>query len=247
MKYLAIFLMFFCLISCKKENTEENADNIITKAIEVAGGNLYENSEIYFTFRDMSYKSSRKAGVFSLERYFVKDGGSILDVLNNDGFKRYQNDTLSMLGDSISKLYANSVNSVHYFVQLPYGLQGEAVNRKLLGRDTIKGKEYFEIEVTFNVEGGGEDYEDEYLYWINTKEYTIDYLAYNFEVKGGGIRFREAYNPRVEGGIRIVDYKNYKTEDLSTPLQQLDELFLKDELELISTIENKKIQVKRIE
>ena len=246
MRNLLFLLLFFCLISCKKGNTDDNADAIVAKVIDVAGGDLYENSEMSFTFRDIAYKSSRKAGIFTLERYFVKDGDSIQDILDNQGFRRFKNDTLIPLTDSISKLYTNSVNSVHYFVQLPYGLSTEAANRKLLGKDTINGKEYFEIEISFNRVGGGEDHEDEYLYWVNTKDYTIDYLAYKYEVLGGGIRFREAYNPRVVGGIRVVDYRNYKPQDLSTPLQQLDELFTNDQLEFISSIENEDVRVHRL-
>jgi hypothetical protein len=140
-------------------------------------------------------------------------------------------------------VYANSVNSVHYFVQLPFGLNDEAVNKELIGKDTIHNKEYYEIKVIFDIEGGGSDHEDVYMYWINAQNYHVDYLAYSFEVNEGGLRFRKAYNPRTIEGIRFVDYENYKTDDLDTPLEQLDDLYEARQLELLSKIENKNIEV----
>jgi hypothetical protein len=44
-------------------------------------------------------------------------------------------------------------------------------------------------------------------------------------------------------GIRFVDYENYKTEDLSTPLKNLDDLFQKGQLIKVSQIENEILKV----
>ncbi|HCV81559.1 MAG TPA: deoxyribose-phosphate aldolase, partial [Zunongwangia profunda] len=127
--------------------------------------------------------------------------------------------------------------------QLPYGLNGDAVNKNLLGKDSIKGKEYYEIKVTFNQDGGGTDYEDEYLYWINTSTFTVDYLAYSYHVNAGGIRFRAAFNPRIVNGLRFVDYKNYAEDDLSTPLENLDALYEAGKLKLFSEIITEDVKV----
>ena len=69
----------------------------------------------------------------------------------------------------------------------------------------------------------------------------MDYLAYSFQVNGGGVRFREAYNPRTVGGIRFQDYVNYKHENKDFPVQQLDQAFLNKELKELSRIELKNI------
>ena len=114
----------------------------------------------------------------------------------------------------------------------------------MIGQDTIQNKEYYEIKVTFDSNGGGADHEDVYMYWIDAQNYNIDYLAYSFEVEEGGIRFRKAYDPRTIEGIRFVDYENYKTDDLDTPLEELDDLYEAKQLELLSKIENKNIEVK---
>lgn len=230
------------VISCQEK--ELDADQIINKAIEVAGGEKYDSANISFTFRDKQYKSSRKNGRFHLERLQEDSlGNKITDIVTNSGFTRNRNNMELSLLDSIASKYSNSVNSVHYFVQLPYGLNGDAVNKNLLGKDSIKGKEYYEIKVTFNQDGGGTDYEDEYLYWINTSTFTVDYLAYSYHVNAGGIRFRAAFNPRIVNGLRFVDYKNYAEDDLSTPLENLDALYEAGKLKLFSEIITEDVKV----
>ena len=135
------------------------------------------------------------------------------------------------------------MNSVLYFAQLPYGLNAPAAKKALLGKATIKNKNYYEIGVRFSEDGGGTDFEDEFVYWINTETFTVDYLAYSYATDGGGIRFREAYNERFVEGIRFVDYNNYKPESLDVSLTELDGLFEQGALKLLSTIETEAVGV----
>lgn len=241
-KITLLLLILIFSISCQQK--ELDAKEIINKSIEVSGGKKYDSATISFNFRNKHYKSTRKNGQYQLERHQEDSlGNKIIDKLSNNGFTRTKNSENIALADSTASAYSNSVNSVHYFVQLPYGLNGEAVNKDLLGKDSIKGKEYYEIKVSFNQDGGGTDYEDEYLYWINTNTFTVDYLAYSYHVNEGGMRFREAFNERIVNGIRFVDYKNYAEDDLSTPLESLDKLYEAGELELFSEIITEDIEV----
>lgn len=130
-----------------------------------------------------------------------------------------------------------------HFVQFPYRLNDNAVNKSYEDIDSIKGKAYYKIAVDFDQKGGGTDYEDKYLYWFNTENYELDYLAYSFTVNGGCIRFGEAFNTRTVEGIRFVDYKNYKPKDENLKLEDIFEPFKDNQLELLSTIENKGIEV----
>ena len=244
MKYLySIFLVLF-LVACNQEQ-DSPAQQIIDKAIEKAGGDNFERARIHFRFRETAYSSSRKNGIFEFTRTFKDSLGEVRDVLTNDGFIRYRNGKEEALTDSLKTLYSNSVNSVHYFVQLPYGLNSPAVQKELVGESEIEGQTYHEIRITFEQEGGGTDHEDEYMYWIHKEDFTVDYLAYRFFVNEGGIRFRRAYNPRTIEGLRFVDYENYKAENWRTvDLQDLDELFEAGELDLVSIIETR---VERVE
>jgi len=231
------------LISCKEVKTPFSAQSIVDKAIATVCSDNCEQAEISFIFRDKSYKSVRKDGNFRLERMFSDSTATYQDIVTNEGFLRYRNDTFQQIADSTALRLANSVNSVHYFAQLPFGLNDPAVNKELVGDTSIKGAPYFEVEVTFSEEGGGTDFDDVFMYWINKKTYTVDYLAYSYAVNGGGIRFREAYNPREINGIRFVDYYNYKPDTLEYTLDQLPKLFEQGALALLSKIELKNIEV----
>lgn len=248
----AVFLIALVgLMACQEKTTKveketENlsADQIVEKAIEQACSGNCDDATIEFRFRKNFYRSVRKDGMYTFERQLVDSTGVVTrDVLKNTGFERFVNDQAITLPDSLTAAYANSVNSVHYFVQLPYGLNAPAANKELVGQDSIGGEPYYEIAVHFNQEGGGADYEDQFLYWIHKEHFTVDYLAYSYQVEGGGVRFREAYNPRVVEGIRFVDYKNYSYEQTDVDLAQLDDIFQKENLPLLSTIEIEDIQV----
>ena len=244
---MVVVLSFF---NCKeKENptaTTLSAEDIIKKSIDVAGGKLFDHSEIDFDFRDIHYKAIRNNGKFQLQRHFKDSISEIKDVLSNSGFERLRDGKEVQLTDSITSLYSNSVNSVHYFSVLPYGLDGKAVHKEYLGTMEIVGKEYHKIKVTFSEDGGGEDFEDEFIYWVNKESSDLDYLAYSYKENDGsqGFRFREAYNFRTVDGLRFADYDNYKPETSNVSFEALDELFKTKKLQLLSKIELKNIQVK---
>jgi len=242
LKYLIVVCVLF--VACKTEKVE-TANTIIDKAIEVAGGEKYADAEIVFDFRDKKYTATRKKEIYQYEREFKDTTQVIRDVLNNEGFKRFVNTEEVVVADSLSVKYGASVNSVHYFALLPYGLNDAAVIKNKLGEVTIKGKNYHKIKVTFQEDGGGEDFEDEFLYWIHTETYTVDYLAYSYqEASGVGIRFREAYNERTINGLRFVDYNNFKPKNESLNLLDTDKAFEANNLKLLSKIELKNITVK---
>ena len=239
-----IIIILFGLISCKqKEAAKISAQHIVDKSIEVSGGGLYKTSDISFEFRDRKYILERIDGKKILKRIQKKDTLDFVDVKSPKSFKRYINGEVAQLPDSLANSYANSVNSVHYFAYLPYGLNDPAVIKEYLEQVVIKDKKYHKIKVTFKQENGGDDFDDVYIYWFNTKTNKPDYLAYEFHVNDGGLRFREAFNERNVNGIRFVDYINFKPIKDNESIYGIDSLFQKGELEILSKIELKNITV----
>ena len=200
---------------------------------------------IEFDFRNRRYKALRNDGIFQLEREFRDSLDLITDIYNNTEYKRLKNGTMAKVPDSMAIRYQNSVNSVHYFMVLPYGLNDAAVIKDYIGEVTLKGKSYHKIQITFRQEGGGQDYEDIFVYWFDVETFKLDYLAYLTYNRDRSIdlRFREAFNERYVHGIRFVDYNNYKPEDMSVDLLGLDTMFENGELILLSKIENENITV----
>ena len=227
------------LCSCGDNKPQQIVDN----AIEVHGGKAYRSFHLEFDFRNRHYTASRNGGVFTYTREFTDSTGVIKDVLNNDGLTRFRNGSILDITDERKHAFTKSVNSVIYFALLPYGLNDKAVNKQWVKEVTIKNEPYDMVRVTFDQQNGGEDHSDIFLYWFHQQKHTMDYFAYKYETDGGGLRFREAINPRRIGGILWQDYINYKPADESIPLEDLESMFISGSLERLSEVkmENAKV------
>lgn len=234
--YVLICLVFY---SCD----EKKGQRIVENAIENHGGSAYQSFELEFDFRNRHYTAARKDGIYAYARQFTDSTGRIKDVLDNTGLVRYRNDSIIAISDERRKAFTNSVNSVIYFALLPFGLNDDAVNKQWIEETTIKGEPYHMVRITFDQQGGGEDHEDAFLYWIHQQKNTMDYMAYSYQTDGGGLRFREAVNPREVGGILFQDYVNYKPQDESVPIEKLQSLFVSGELEKLSEIKLENLRV----
>jgi len=243
MRYLSIFSLII-FISCKSEEATLTAQQIIDKTIVFSGADKVVNSEITFKFRDTEFIAVRKNGNYRLGKTYFKDTVAIDEVLSNHGYERFENTKRVQVPDSVISRYGNSINSVHYFSVLPFGLNDRAVQKKLLEPSTINGKKYYKIEISFSENGGGEDFEDIFIYWIGKEDFLIDYLAYSFHTNGGGIRFRVLKEQCVKNGIRFVDYYNYKPINREISLLDTDKAYENNQLKKVSEIVLKDIEVK---
>lgn len=241
MSFLSSLIMCVIVLGCSSWSREQK---VVDRAIEAHGGKQYREVQISFDFRDKHYIILKTADRFEYTREFKDSTGLVLDVLNNKGFTRTINGEEISLTDEWRKAYSNSVNSVAYFMFLPYGLNDPAVIKEWKGETEIDGQAYDVLKVSFLEEGGGEDFEDEFIYWFNRESGLMDYLAYSYHTDGGGVRFRKAINSRIVNGIRIQDYENYKPKDKEVPLDAMEELFKHNALELLSEIINENVQVK---
>ena len=236
-------LAFFFILGCSSWSKEQQ---IVDRAIEAHGGELYQQVKISFDFRERHYQISKSPSRFEYSREFTDSSGLVFDVLNNEEFVRKVNGKEVSVTEERKQAYTNSVNSVAYFAFLPYGLNDPAARKQWKGETELDGQTYDVIEVTFDEEGGGEDFEDEFLYWFNQKSNRLDYLAYSYHTEGGGLRFRKAVNPRMINGILIQDYENYKPKERTMALEDIEDLYLSGQLELLSEIVLENVQVESL-
>lgn len=232
MRFLLGVLLVF-MVSCKPAFT---AQEIIDKSLEYAKLNELNEATVSFNFRKNKYSATRNKGIFELIRTIQNDSTMIKDVLFNDGFKRFINDSLVSLSEKDKNRFSNSVNSVHYFSILPLGLNDQAVYKELLNSVTIKGKEYYKIKVTFSEVGGGDDFDDVFIYWFAKDNFQLDYLAYKYHTNGGGVRFRDIKEEKIINGIRFVDYNNYKPLDTEIDFFTIDKLYEEGKLKKLSEV-----------
>jgi len=242
---LAIGCVFLFITSFSKQKNDlfDFSQKVIDESIKVHGAKAFVKAHYTFDFREKSFEYKRNKDDFEYKRtYNDKKGDAIKDVLTNGNFVRTVNGQAIDLDDKKRRAYSDALNSVHYFAFLPYFLNDAAAKKKYLGLTKIKDIPYHKIQVTFDEEGGGTDHDDVFVYWIREGDYTLDFLAYSYHVNGGGVRFREAYNQRKVGKIRFQDYVNYKHEDKTYPVGEMDEAFENRQLKELSRIDLVNVQ-----
>jgi len=216
------------------------ADVLLTETIKAHGGDLYNTAHYSFVFRGNTYSFKNNDSEYHYTKQVKKGNSLTIDHFINGVLSKFNNNQKVALTEKEIKSATEGLNSVIYFATLPHKLNDDAVNKTYIGETSIKGKDYAILGITFNEENGGVDFDDEFYYWINQDTKKIDYLAYNYKVNKGGVRFRSAYNIRVVDGITFQDYINYKAE-VGTALKELPALYEAEKLKELSKIETENI------
>lgn len=241
-KLIILFLIIFA--SCSNENDPQK---IIDQVIKHHGGENYNNVRIQFDFRGNQFEIVRNDGKFEYTKsYTDSSGNNIKDVMNNFGIDRYINNDEIDLSREEKNIIDTQVNSVVYFSLLPQPLNDRAVIKKYLGEVRIKAKDYHKIEVTFRQEGGGRDYQDRYIYWVNTETYEMEYFAYFYHVNDGGHRFRKAINTRRIGGILFSDHINYTSDEIEKNVEDYDQVLKEGNLNKVSDVILENVTVEKL-
>lgn len=219
-----------------------SADGIIKKSIAFYGMDKLDGKTIDFDFREKHFTVKFNKDTFFYESTFKDDSlGIIKDQLSNHGFAREQNGVIIPLSQKDSVKYAESLNSVVYFAFLPLKLNDNAVNAKVLRSVQIKGKEYNQVEVTFDPKNGGSHHNDVFYFWFDAGDNSMDYFAYG----AGGNRFRAMDGLINSNGLYLQNYVNLESD--STQKQDLKDfhiLFEQDKLNTLSYIKLQNLVVK---
>lgn len=247
----AVVATLALLLGCREPDAPEAstpAQAIVNRAMGQHGGNVLDHAIVEFDFRDAHFRIRRNGGRFHYTRSYTDSlGRSVREGLANDSLYRLVDGTRVSLSDAEQAAVKTAVNSVVYFALLPYFLQDPAVQLAYSGPDTIQGTPYDRVRVTFQQTGGGQDWEDVFMYWFSQRDAAMHYLAYAYgrgPDEEYGTRFREAYNVRTINGVRFADYHNYTTPgDSLRDLARYPTLWAQDSLELVSRIELDSIRV----
>lgn len=250
-KYTAITLFCLLLIACTSPEEKKSvqppkskAQEVVDNAIAFHGMAGLDNAQFSLTFREMDYTYKNENGVYEYSRTQTDSTGAIIiDRMNNDRLVRTIDGEVTDITEERRAAFTRSVNSVIYFFRLPFGLNDPAVIKEYIGEAEVGGKHYHEVKVTFEQEGGGEDFDDVFLYWFDKEDYSMDYMAYLYHTDGGGMRFREAINPRKVEGMLIQDYINLKPEREDIDIMTIDELYNEGKLIELSRIINEKVEI----
>ena len=226
------------------------AQRIVDEAIAAHGGQVLDHAVVEFDFRGQHFVVRRDGGRFHYDRtYTDSTGASVREVLSSDSLYRAVSGDRVDLSQEERRAVETAVNSVVYFAFLPYRLNDPAVQKRLLGTDTLRGATYDVVEVTFEQQGGGRDWQDRFVYWFHQSRHTMDYLAYHYHTDGGGSRFREATNPRTVDGLRVADYLNYTApgDTMGPGVERYADLLEQGALEKVSEVRLENVRVQPLD
>ncbi len=246
-KLIFVMIMLTMFMACTPGSKTDPAQHFIDQACKAHGSELFDRSTIEFKFRDRNYKSSRLNGKYRYERFWDSAGVIIHDELTNGVFVRHVGQIMVKLDSKKINSLLNSVNAVFYFFALPFNLNDPAVVKEYLGEVTILDQRYDKIKITFKPNPNDRMiHDDAYVYWVNKKGHTIDFLGYNYtEPDEKGSRFRQAINRRKIQGLTVQDYINFKPIIDSIPMlpEDLDQAWVGNQLQELSKIINENVRV----
>ncbi|MBT8399060.1 MAG: hypothetical protein KJO98_01175 [Rhodothermia bacterium] len=220
-------------------------DEVIDRAMRAHGTTALDNAVLEFEFRGDLYQARRNDGLFSYERHWDDTSGTIRDVVNNDEIFREVNGQRIELTERLESSILTRVNSIIYFASLPYSLRDPAVIARHLGVGSIDGNEYDRVEVTFRKQGGGPDYRDRFLYWVNRSTSRIDYFAYYYLTDETGSRLRKLVNVRNVNGFLMADHLNFAaaTDTIGSRIEAYEPLIGTDGLDLVSEVKHENVRI----
>ena len=242
MKWLGL-VSFFILLSCTAENS---AEIIVRKLIDAHRSEILNNAVTEFDFRDKHFRLERRNGLFHYKRMYSDSANhAIVEGITNDSTYRMVDGQIQLLTAKQKSSIQTSVNSVAYFSLLPLQLLDPAVKLNYLGEVKIDHRSHHKILITFRQEGGGKDFEDEFIYWIDAENFTVSYFAYTFHTDGGGSRFRAVSNFESVDSVLFMHHINFKPADSSFSFHNIDSAFITNRLQKVSEVRLENLKVVR--
>ena len=224
--------------ACGTSSADPDLPEIVARAIEHHGGDLYEGSAISMTITSLS-------GSFQIDA--TRDGGQFEHVvtdpardgrperrveLTNDGVQEWrggQELTLDAEGERRARAFADARV---FFPLLPYTLKGGDIHFEDRGLETWDGRELQRMKVTFTP-GTSNDADDAYTFWFDPETGRVEQFGYDFD---NGLRFRKATSFQRVGGVLFSDQENYAVDGGKVPVDTLTPEYVAESMRLLSTV-----------
>ncbi|MDE2976855.1 MAG: hypothetical protein OXU63_04975 [Acidobacteriota bacterium] len=224
--------------------------DIVDRAIEHHGGELFEHSRVRLTV-------ASRSGSFDVDS--TTDGDRFEYVIRasaGDDQREYRRDNAALevteSGESTDmdereQVRAESyVNQRMYFLFLPYKLNDPGTFKEDQGLEEWNGRQLHRVRVTFEPDSSaGAD--SAYIYWFDPETARLEQFAYDYSA-GTGLRFRTLRNYRRIGGLLFYDADNHglNTPDGGLTVDDITPAYAEEELPLVSRIELRDVDVESL-
>lgn len=230
------------------QGTSERLE-IVDRAIEFHGGELFEQSRVKLTV-------ASRSGSFDVDS--MADGDrfeQLIRASNGSDERLYRRDNMAlevteggrpMEMDETEHARAESyVNQRMYFLFLPYKLNDPGTWKEDQGLEEWNGRRLHRVRITF-ASGTSDGADSAYVYWFDPETARLEQFAYDYS-ENTGLRFRILTNYRRIGGLLFYDADNYglNTRDGGLTVDDINPAYVEEELPLVSRIEHRDITVER--
>ena len=249
-RLLTALLVIAALAACAPAETPSEASDpaavtgpslpeIVAKAIDFHGGDLYEHSRMVMTITSLS-------GSFQIEA--MREGGDFEYVvtgmvgredpverrvsLTNDAVQEWRDGVESELDAEGERRARAFADARVFFPLLPYTLKGGDIHFEDRGLETWDDRELRRVRVSFTA-GTSNDADDAYTFWFDPDTGRVEQFGYDFD---GGLRFRKATAFNRVGGVLFSDQENYAVDGGKVPVDTLSPEYVAEEMELLSTV-----------
>ena len=219
---------------------------IVAEAIEFHGGDLYESSvtelEICSKSGCFGVESRVDGGLFRHDVVDLRPGRDRRVRITNDEVRMWKEGKEVPVPPGEEQRWRDWVMARVYFAFLPYRLGDPSVRFHDRGMETWGGRELHRIGVSFEP-GSSSGADDEFVYWFDPETGRLEQFAYSFSGDPGGLRFRPGFDYRRVGGLLFFDQENFGVEGPDLAVESIDPEFVEEEMELVSTVTLREIEV----
>ncbi len=222
---------------------------IVDRAIEHHGGELFEQSRVKLTV-------ASRSGSFDVDS--MVDGDRFeyrIRASNGSDEPEYSRDNMALevteggepmeMNEAEHVRAESHVNQRMYFLFLPYKLNDPGTYKENQGLEEWNGRQLHRVRVTFEP-GASDGADSAYVYWFDPETARLEQFAYDYS-EGTGLRFRVLTNYRRIGGLLFYDADNYglNTPDGGLTVDDINPVYVEEKLPLVSQIELRDIHVER--
>ena len=220
---------------------------IVARSIAHHGGEIYRHSETSLELCSGSgcYRMTVRTdgGLYRHEVTGPYRGRTRTVRADNDSVSVSRDGEPLIVLDQARQALRDWATARIYFAFLPYRLDDPTVIQEDLGIEEWEGRRLHKVKITFEP-GSSTDAEDEYLYWFDPETARLEQLAYSFQGRPGGLRFRRLGNYRRVGGILFFDQQNLGVEGPDLSVDQIDAAFVRERMREVSRVEVREITVR---